>query len=137
MAKQPSQPQRRPGQPQPAPTPAAPRKAPPAPAPVRKVAEKSDSFFRSGSSTLLYNRQNYIYMGLGLGLILVGLLLMSGGAMPDPKVWEPERIYSFRRITLAPILMVAGFVVVVIGIFKKSGNETVQENSSAISDVQA
>lgn len=137
MAKQPSQPQRRPGQPQQAPTPVAPRKAPPAPAPVRKVAEKSDSFFRSGSSTLLYNRQNYIYMGLGLGLILVGLLLMSGGAMPDPKVWEPERIYSFRRITLAPMLMVAGFVVVVIGIFKKSGNETVQENSSAISDVQA
>lgn len=58
-------------------------------------------------------------MGVGLALILVGLLTMSGGAMPDPTKWEPERIYSFQRITLAPLLMVAGFVVVGIGIFKR------------------
>jgi len=44
---------------------------------------------------------------------------MSGGAMPDPNVWEPERIYSFTRITVAPILMVAGFVMVAVGIFKR------------------
>jgi len=45
---------------------------------------------------------------------------MAGGAMPDPNKWEPERIYSFQRITLAPILMVAGFVVIIVGIFKKN-----------------
>ncbi len=64
-------------------------------------------------------------MGIGLGLILVGLAAMSGGAMPDPNKWEPERIYSFTRITLAPLLMVAGFVVVILGIFKKNTPETV------------
>ena len=59
-------------------------------------------------------------MGLGLALVLIGLETMSGGAMPDPNKWEPERIYSFTRITLAPILMVAGFVTVGIGIFKRT-----------------
>ena len=66
-------------------------------------------------------------MGIGLGLILVGLAAMSGGAMPDPNKWEPERIYSFTRITLAPLLMVAGFVVVILGIFKKNTPETTPE----------
>lgn len=57
-------------------------------------------------------------MGLGLFLVLAGLAAMLGGAMPDPNKWEPERIYSPVRITLAPILMVAGFVTVIWGIFK-------------------
>ncbi|HND89412.1 MAG TPA: DUF3098 domain-containing protein, partial [Saprospiraceae bacterium] len=57
---------------------------------------------------------------IGLGLILAGLAAMTGGAMPDPSKWEPERIYSFTRITLAPLLMVAGFIVVILGIFKKN-----------------
>ena len=51
---------------------------------------------------------------------MAGLIAMSGGAMPDPNKWEPERIYGFQRITLAPILMVAGFVTIILGIFKKS-----------------
>lgn len=58
-------------------------------------------------------------MGIGLALVLAGLAFMSGGAMPDPNKWEPERIYSPVRITLAPLLMVAGFVTVVFGIFKR------------------
>ena len=68
----------------------------------------------------MYGRQNFILMGIGLALVFVGLAAMSGGAMPDPKVWEADRIYSFRRVTLAPILMVAGFVAVVFGIFKRN-----------------
>ncbi len=76
-------------------------------------------------------------MGAGLALILLGLLTMSGGAMPDPKVWEPERIYSFRRITLAPALMVAGFVVVVIGIFKRSKSIVADTESVTPTDIAA
>jgi hypothetical protein len=121
MAKQPQQPQRRPGQPAPAQT----RKpATPPPAPARRTAEIKENVFSAGSRELLYGRQNYLYMGAGLGLILLGLLAMAGGSMPDPKVWEPERIYSFQRITLAPLMMVAGFVVVAIGIFKKNGTSS-------------
>lgn len=114
MAKQ--QAPRRPAQPQTPGTP-APKTAP---APARRAAEQRENIFTSGSRELLYGRQNFILMGIGLALVLVGLASMSGGAMPDPKVWEPDRIYSFRRVTLAPILMVAGFVTVVFGIFKRN-----------------
>lgn len=116
MAKQ--QPQRKPAQPQAA-QPASQTKKP-APAPARRPAEKRDNLFTAGSKELIYGRQNFIWMGVGLALVMAGLAAMSGGAMPDPKVWEPERIYSFRRITLAPILMVAGFIVVIYGIFKRN-----------------
>ena len=92
-------------------------------APIR--AEKRETLFSAGSNELIFGRKNFIYMGLGLGLVLLGLALMSGGAMPDPNKWQPEIIYSFRRITLAPIMMVAGFVVVIVGIFKKNDSTIV------------
>ncbi|MDO8369088.1 MAG: DUF3098 domain-containing protein [Saprospiraceae bacterium] len=95
-----------------------------APAPVRRPAEKKESIFSVGSKELIFGRQNFIMMGTGLALVLVGLAIMSGGAMPDPNKWEPERIYSPMRITLAPILMVAGFVMVAVGIFKKNTEAT-------------
>lgn len=114
MAKQP---QRRPNQPAPRPQGQAQRKT--APAPVRRT-ENRESIFSAGSHDFIFGRQNFIYMGIGLALILLGLAAMTGGAMPDPNKWEPERIYSFRRITLAPILMVAGFITVILGIFKKT-----------------
>lgn len=90
-----------------------------APPPARRT-EKRESIFSSGSHDFIFGRQNFIYMGIGLGLILLGLALMAGGAMPDPAKWEPERIYSFRRITLAPLMMVAGFIAIIFGIFKKT-----------------
>ena len=91
-----------------------------APAPVRRPSEKKESLFSTGSNELIFGRQNFILMGIGLALVLVGLTIMSGGAMPDPNKWEPERIYSFTRITLAPIIMIAGFITVGVGIFKKN-----------------
>jgi hypothetical protein len=105
MAKQPARPQQ-----------AAPVKKT---APVQRTVKK-ESTWNADKSGLLFGRQNFIYIGIGLGLVALGLLLMSGGAMPDPNKWEPERIYSFTRITLAPICMLAGFIVVAVGIFKKS-----------------
>ena len=68
---------------------------------------------------LLFSQKQYIIMGAGLLLIALGLLFMGGGSMPDPNVWEPDRIYSFRRITLAPIFILAGLGVEIYAIFKK------------------
>jgi len=113
MAKQPQ----RPATPQ-RPQQTAPTQAKKTPAPARRT-EKKESFFSADSNAFIFGRQSFLYMGIGLGLVLLGLATMSGGAMPDPNKWEPERIYSFRRITLAPMMMVAGFIVVAIGIFKK------------------
>lgn len=71
------------------------------------------------SFPLLFNRQTYIYIGIGCALIAVGLLLMLGGGMKDPNVWDESVIYSFRRITLAPVFILAGLGMQVYAIFKK------------------
>ena len=68
----------------------------------------------------LFGKENYRWMVIGLALILLGLLLMIGGKSKDPNVFNPAEVYSFRRITLAPILILAGFVLEIVGIFKKS-----------------
>ena len=67
---------------------------------------------------LIFGKQNYIYMAAGALLIALGLILMSGGSMPDPNTWDTDIIYGFRRTVLAPILIIAGLVVEIIAIFK-------------------
>jgi len=57
---------------------------------------------------------------VGAVLILTGMLLMSGGKSADPDIFNASEVYSFRRITLAPIVIIAGFIVEVYAIFKKS-----------------
>ena len=68
---------------------------------------------------LLFGKQNYILMGIGFGIILLGLALMTGGGMPSPEVWDENIIYGFRRTVLAPFLMLVGLIVEVVAIFKK------------------
>jgi Protein of unknown function (DUF3098) len=68
----------------------------------------------------LFGKDNYRWMAIGLGLILLGLLLMIGGKSKDPNVFDTSQVYSFRRITLAPILILAGLALEIVGIFKKS-----------------
>lgn len=66
-----------------------------------------------------FGRINYILMLAGLGLILLGFMLMSGGGSSDPKVFN-EEIFSARRITIAPLLVLAGFAVEVVAIVKRA-----------------
>ena len=66
-----------------------------------------------------FSKDNYIYMGIGLALIFVGFILMAGGKSADPNVFNGEELYSFRRITLAPILVLLGFAVEGYAILKK------------------
>lgn len=67
----------------------------------------------------LFDKTNYYIMFAGLVLILLGFILMAGGKSPDPHVFNYDEIYSFRRITLAPILIIAGFVIEVVAIMRK------------------
>ncbi len=82
----------------------------------RRIATSSSNLSKE---ELLFNKQNYIWMGIGMLLIALGLVLMSGGSMPSPDVWDESIIYSWRRTVLAPLLMVAGLAVEVYAIFKK------------------
>ena len=66
---------------------------------------------------LIFGKQNYIYMAAGLGLIFLGLLLMSGGGMDDPNEWNPDVIYSWRRTFLAPVVILIGLGMEVYAIF--------------------
>jgi len=72
--------------------------------------------------SFIFNKENYMWMFIGLGLILLGFFLMSGGKSPDPHKFNYEEIYSFRRITLAPITILLGFVVEVYAIMKTPKN---------------
>lgn len=67
----------------------------------------------------LFTRENYLWMGIGAVVMLIGLWLMSGGKSSDPNVFDNNEVYSFRRITIAPILIVAGLMVEVYAIMKK------------------
>ncbi len=88
---------------------------------AKKVAvRKSESASSARKSQInLFGKENYKWMFIGIGLIALGLVLMSGGSMPDENTWDPDRIYSFRRITLAPIVIIAGLGLQVVAIFKK------------------
>ena len=68
----------------------------------------------------LFGKSNYIWMLIGAVLIIAGMLLMSGGKSADPNVFNEHEVYSFRRITLAPLCIIAGFIVEVYALFKKA-----------------
>ncbi len=63
-------------------------------------------------------KQNYKLLLIGFVIIVVGFLLMIGGGSKDPNVFNNE-IFSFRRITLAPIVVLFGFVFEIYAIMKK------------------
>lgn len=67
----------------------------------------------------LFSRDNYLWMGIGIAIVLVGLALMAGGKSADPNVFNNNEVYSFRRVTLAPILIVLGLMVEVYAIMKR------------------
>ncbi|MDL2320356.1 DUF3098 domain-containing protein [Alistipes sp. OttesenSCG-928-B03] len=71
---------------------------------------------------MVFGKQNYLLMAVGFGLIVLGFILMTGGGDNDPNAFDAERLYSFRRITLAPILVLAGFVVEIVAILKRPKN---------------
>ena len=74
----------------------------------------------AGESTVAFafGKENYRLLIIGLVVIIVGFLLMIGGGSDDPNVFS-EDIFSFRRMTLAPILILAGYIIEIYAIMKK------------------
>ena len=72
----------------------------------RKEASKSE---------FIFEKRNYKFMFIGIVFIALGLILMSGGGSDDPNVFNPE-IFNFRRIRLAPTLILIGFVIQIYAI---------------------
>ncbi|RZS99627.1 DUF3098 domain-containing protein [Aquimarina brevivitae] len=63
----------------------------------------------------VFKKQNYVMMAIGIAVITLGFVLMSGGGSDDPNVFNPD-IYNFRRIRLAPIVVLIGFGIEVYAI---------------------
>jgi membrane-bound ClpP family serine protease len=67
-------------------------------------------------------KENYKLMAIGFAIIVIGFILMAGGGSNDPNVFS-EDIFSFRRITLAPVILLIGFVFEIYAIMKKPKGE--------------
>ena len=79
----------------------------------KTTVEKSDN-----SQVMPFGKQNFIIVLIGIALIALGFILMIGGGSDNPDVFN-EKMFDFQRITLAPILVLVGFVVEIVAIFWK------------------
>ena len=70
-------------------------------------------------SEFLFEKVNYKILLIGIAVIALGFILMSGGGSDDPNVFN-EDVFSFRRIRLAPTVVLIGFGITIYSIFKKS-----------------
>lgn len=87
--------------------------------PVTTTSQRKSFIKPQITFPLLFKKENYTFMAIGVGLIALGMILMLGGSMKDPNQWDENVIYSFRRITLAPIIILAGLATEIYAIFKK------------------
>jgi drug/metabolite transporter (DMT)-like permease len=78
---------------------------------MKKQKEKNDE-------RMVFEKKNYIYMIAGVVLIFLGLILLSGGGSKDPSVFNPD-IFDTRRIVIAPVVMLAGFMLEIYAIMYK------------------
>ena len=84
--------------------------------PVVPVPAKQPSIQKTGD--FAFNKANYKIMFIGLACIILGFILMIGGGSKDPNVFNPA-IFDFQRLTLAPILIIGGYVIEIVAIMKK------------------
>ena len=78
---------------------------------------------------MLYSKKNYLLMGASLILILIGFILMSGGQSEDPTAFSPE-IFSSRRIVIAPIICLSGFILMIYAILVKPTQAKKEEEAA-------
>lgn len=73
----------------------------------------------SAAENSLFTKDNYMWMVIGIVVMAIGFFLMSGGKSADPKVFNKDEVYSTTRITIAPLLIIAGLVIEIFAIMKK------------------
>lgn len=82
---------------------------------TKNTAKPNDT----GKDDFAFGRENYMLMLIGIGVLIIGFMLMAGGNPDDPTAFSPE-IFSARRITVAPIVVILGFCIEVAAIIYKS-----------------
>ena len=78
------------------------------------------------------SRENFKYIIVGCVVVIVGFILMSGGGTEDPSQFNEEELFSFRRITLAPFMVMLGYGIVLFGILKRPKKNITIEHSDIL-----
>jgi hypothetical protein len=79
---------------------------------------KKNKEAKANKKAFLFSKRNYLIMAIGVVFIALGFILMAGGGSDDPNVFN-EEIYNFRRIRLAPTLVLIGFAIEVYAVLYK------------------
>ena len=85
----------------------------------RAVPKKRTGYKEVQEVEMLFKKENYYFVLAGLVIMAIGFVLMSGGHMPSSDVWDDSLIYSFRRVFLAPLVILIGLGLNIYAIFKK------------------
>ncbi len=83
---------------------------------AKKIKESKDT------TGFALGKENYKLLAIGFAVIVIGFILLAGGGSDDPNVFN-EDIFNFRRLTLAPVLLLIGFVFEIYAIMKKPKEE--------------
>ena len=81
----------------------------------------------NSNNEFIFGKKNYKFMLIGLGFIALGFVLMSGGGSDDPNVFDPS-IFSWRRIRLAPAMVLIGFGIQVYAILLNPNKDSKSES---------
>lgn len=88
---------------------------------MQKKLSMANEKKQPASSNPLFTKDNYMWMLIGLAVMAIGFFLMAGGKSADPTKFNDNEVYSTTRITIAPILIIAGFIIEIFAIMKKPG----------------
>jgi hypothetical protein len=111
--------------------PASPATKKPAPAAAAATAAAGKQVASSATTAtgkqpkFAVDKKNYRLLAIGLGVMAVGFILMLGGGSDDPDVFDGDRLFSFTRITLSVLFVIAGLVVEIYAIMKRP-NEKIE-----------
>lgn len=78
-----------------------------------------------------FGKENYRILLIGLAINVIGFMLMIGGGSDDPSKFDAKELFSPVRLTLSPILVVAGYIVMIYAIMKKPKSSNTNSNKSA------
>src|SRR3954469_1916115 len=83
------------------------------------AATIKDTLGKQSARLPLFEKDNFTWMIIGAVVVALGMFLMSGGKNPDPNQFDTKLVYSTTRITIAPILILAGLMIEIYAIFKR------------------
>ena len=89
---------------------------------TQPVTEKQSTVTKKNvvPAPALFTKENYKWMIIGGIIIIIGMILLSGGKNQDPNTFDYNVVYSTTRVTIAPILIIFGLMVEIYAIFRKS-----------------